>query len=92
MWSVDLGQLFELATKYYGTDWAAMFFTFAQLYLLGNGKRAGFIFGILATISWASFGIMAGSVANPIANFIFLVMNLRGLLKWKATETAPVRM
>ena len=86
MWGFELGQLFQLASKYYGTDWAAMCFTFGQLFLLGNGKRVGFVFGILATISWTAFGIMAGSIANPIANTIFLIMNVRGLLKWKEME------
>ena len=87
MWSAELNQFLELASKYYGTDWAAMCFTFIQLYLLGNGKRIGFVFGIFATLSWTAFGIMAGSIANPIANSIFLVMNIRGLLKWTEMET-----
>ncbi|MHA7901292.1 MAG: PnuC protein [Henriciella sp.] len=83
MWILEIDQVFEFAFKYYGTDWAAMCFTFGQLYFLGNGNRVGFVFGILATISWTAFGVMAGSIANPIANTIFLIMNVRGLLNWK---------
>ena len=90
MWDLELGQFFDLASKYYGTGWAAMCFTFGQLYLLGNGKRVGFVFGICATISWTAFGIMAGSIANPIANTIFLIMNIRGLLKWTKMDEAEV--
>ncbi|GAB5458154.1 MAG: hypothetical protein Hens3KO_11840 [Henriciella sp.] len=86
----DASNFFELASKYYGTDWAAMTFTFGQLYLLGNGKRIGFVFGIFATITWAAFGIMAGSIANPIANTVFLIMNIRGYVKWQNKEVRVV--
>ena len=86
MSGLGVANFFELASKYYGTDWAAMLFTFGQLYLLGNGKRSGFVFGIFATITWAAFGIMAGSIANPLANTVFLIMNIRGFVKWQNKE------
>jgi len=70
-------------TKFYGTDWAAMFFTFLQLFLLGSRNPLGFAFGICANVCWSAFGIMVGSVANPLANAVFLVLNIRGLLAWR---------
>lgn len=70
-------------SKFYGTDWAAMLFTFLQLYLLGNKRPAGFIFGMAANVSWSAFGLMVGSVANPLANVVFFFLNLRGLLQWR---------
>jgi len=76
----------ELLLKYYGLDWAAMGFTFLSLYRLGSGKRDGFIFGLLANVCWAAFGVMAESIANPIANAIFLSMNLRGYIRWRGSH------
>ncbi|MFG0299798.1 MAG: PnuC protein [Phycisphaerales bacterium JB047] len=73
----------DLLFKYYGLDWAAMAFTFLSLYRLGSGKRDGFIYGLLANVCWAAFGIMAESIANPLANAVFLAMNLRGYGRWR---------
>lgn len=70
-------------TDFYGSDWAAMVLTFLSIYYLGNSKRIGFIFGIGAGISWTVFGVLVGSIASPIANAIFIYLNLRGYLKWK---------
>jgi hypothetical protein len=77
-----MDKLFDLAGNYYGIDWAAMSMTFFSLYYLGGKKRYGFIFGIMANISWMIFGIMAGSIANPIANTVFIILNLRGFINW----------
>ncbi len=74
--------LIALLFKYYGTDWAAMIFTFINLYLLGNKNPKGFIFGFLSNICWAVFGLLAGSVANILANIVFFGMNVRGLYNW----------
>ena len=87
MWSCGAtSNLSDMLLKFYGTDWAAMMFTFIQLYLLGNQNPVGFIFGLLANLSWTVFGILAGSIANPLANVVFFTMNVRGLLKWYQTE------
>lgn len=86
----DLGNDFAIL-KFYGTDWAAMFFTFLQLYLLGNKNPLGFGFGLLANVCWTAFGLLAGSIANPLANVIFFGLNIKGLLNWrrmKAVEAA----
>ena len=64
---VDFSSEFAIF-KFYGTDWAAMFFTFLQLYLLGNKNPLGFGFGLLANICWTAFGLLAGSIANPLAS------------------------
>ncbi len=78
----EFDTMLDVVFKFYGADWAAMIFTFAQLHLLGSKKPTGFVFGLLANVSWTIFGIMAGSIANPLANLVFFVMNLRGLYKW----------
>ena len=57
--------------------------TFLTLYYLGEKRRFGFVFGIVASISWLIFGILVDSIANIIANVIFIALNLRGYLNWK---------
>ncbi len=73
----------DIVTGYYGVDWLAMTMTFSSLYLLGQKSRIGFVFGILANISWFTFGIMAHSIANSIANVIFVFLNIRGYRRWR---------
>ena len=73
----------DILFKYYGIDWTAMVMTCCFLYYVGEEKRSGFVFGILASIAWLAFGILAESIANVIANLIFITLNARGYLKWK---------
>ena len=76
-------RLMDILFKYYGIDWTAMVMTCCFLYYVGEEKRSGFVFGILASIAWLAFGILAESIANVIANLIFITLNARGYLKWK---------
>ena len=73
----------EIILKYQGIDWLAMTLTFLTLYYLGEKKRFGFIFGILASISWLAFGVLVDSIANIVANLIFTGLNLRCYVNWK---------
>ncbi|MBW2554931.1 MAG: nicotinamide mononucleotide transporter [Deltaproteobacteria bacterium] len=73
----------EILLKYHGIDWIAIIMTFLTLYYLGERRRFGFVFGIVASISWLIFGILVDSIANIIANVIFIALNLRGYLNWK---------
>ena len=73
----------EMLLKYHGVDWIAMVLTFLTLYYLGEKRRSGFVFGILASISWLIFGVLVHSIANIVANVIFIALNLRGYLNWK---------
>jgi len=73
----------EIIFKYHGIDWVAIIMTFLTLYYLGEKRRFGFVFGIVASISWLIFGILVDSIANIIANVIFIALNLRGYLNWK---------
>ena len=78
----------EVLLNYHGIDWIAMIMTFCSLYYLGEKKRCGFVFGIAASISWLTFGALAGSVANVVANIIFIILNIRGYLNWKGKSSA----
>lgn len=82
MFDFEQKELISVLFRYYGTDWAAMILTFAQLYYLGNKNPIGFLFGLLSNISWGLFGILAGSVANILANIVFFTMNVRGMYNW----------
>jgi nicotinamide riboside transporter PnuC len=73
----------EIIFKYHGIDWIAIIMTFLTLYYLGERRRFGFVFGIVASISWLIFGILVDSIANIVANIIFIALNLRGYLNWK---------
>lgn len=83
MYHREVGRLMDILFKYYGIDWTAMVMTFCFLYYVGEEKRSGFVFGILASIAWLTFGILAESIANVIANLIFITLNVRGYVKWK---------
>lgn len=74
--------MMEYFIKFYGVDWMAIGMTFLSLHYLGNKSRLGFVFGAAASLSWMVFGILAGSIASPIANMVFVYLNVRGLIKW----------
>jgi len=75
--------MIEHLIKFYGVDWLATGMTFLSLHYLGNKSKLGFIFGMIASLSWMVFGIIAGSIASPIANILFVYLNARGLVKWQ---------
>ncbi len=73
--------------KYFGVDWLAMLLTFAAIYLLGNKSRIGFPTMMCGNACWIAIGVFSGSIAMVLANFGFLVMNVRGWIKWSGQET-----
>ena len=77
--------------KYFGIDWAGLVLLFISTHLLGNKNRYGFIAGICSNICWILYGILAASVADPLANFIILFLNVHGFLLWgkKTKESFP---
>lgn len=68
--------------KYYGFDWVGMVANFASLWLLGDKKWYGFVFGALASFCWGVFSLFAGSWPSLIANVVFFFLNLINLWKW----------
>lgn len=79
--------LSDATFNYYGVDWLAMVSTFISLYLLGKKNRHGFLFGLLANFSWMTFGVMAQSLANVVANILFTGLNIRGYYNWGKTKS-----
>ena len=72
---------------FYGIDWLAMLLTFIAIWLIGNKSRMGFVVMIAGNLCWIVVGILSGSSAMWIANLVFVVMNVRAILKWRETAT-----
>jgi nicotinamide riboside transporter PnuC len=68
--------------KYYGIDWVAMTLSLYAVYLLGNRNKWGFVSFIISNALWVYVGYLTGSYAIAVGNFVFLLMNSRGYLKW----------
>jgi hypothetical protein len=73
-------------TQYYGSDWGGMFFTLLFLFLVGKKEKSAFIYGPAANLSWIIFAILAGSIANCIANLVFAYLNIRGYRAWSSMK------
>jgi hypothetical protein len=74
--------------NHYGLDWIAMGATFLAIYSLGNKQRGGFGLMMLGNLCWIGVGLSAASVAMSLANCVFLIMNLRGLVRWSGDAEA----
>lgn len=68
--------------QFYGIDWLATACGLLGVYLLGNKNKIGFVLFMLASMSWITFGVLTGSIAVIIGSSIFLMMHLRGFLRW----------
>ena len=68
--------------QHYGIDWLAGILTVWAIYLLGSKKRSGFAVMIAGNVSYMAFGIVAGSSGVIAANFVFLLLNIRGFISW----------
>ncbi len=74
--------------KYYGLDWLAMLLSLLAMILLGNKIKWGFVLFMLANITWILLGfLLLNSYAIALGNFIFLITNTRGFLKWNSEKT-----
>jgi hypothetical protein len=72
----------DLVLKYYAIDWVAMALSLYAVYLLGNKNKWGFVSFIISNTLWIVVGFMMESYAVSAGNFVFLLMNSRGLMKW----------
>jgi hypothetical protein len=71
--------------KYYGADWIAMVLSVASLWMLGSRKRSGFVMMAVGNAAWIIYGVMAKNLPVVISNAVFVVLNLRGYVKWLHT-------
>ncbi len=72
--------------QYYGIDWIATACGLTGVYLLGNKNKIGFVLFMMASLSWATFGVLTGSIPITIGSSIFFVMHLRGFINWFREE------
>jgi nicotinamide riboside transporter PnuC len=72
--------------RYYGFDWLGMFFAIISIYYLGKERKRGFLFGLAGNVSWMGFAILAESLANLLANLVYIGLNCRGFWNWKQKQ------
>lgn len=82
-------ELWSLLAKHHGLDWLAMALTFLSMWRLGDHKKDGFLWGVAATAAWTLFNLGVASVAGVVANIVFMALNLRGFLRWRAAPGDP---
>lgn len=73
--------------QYYGFDWLATLCNLAGMYLLGSRSKYGFVFGMLGSSSWLVVGFLINSFPLICGSAIFVVLHLRGLVKWLKQES-----
>ncbi len=79
----------ETLFKYYGLDWLAMLMNLLAVLQLGNKVKWGFVIFIGANLTWIiTAWVLLHSYAIVMGNFIFLVTNMRGFMKWKNQTVA----
>jgi hypothetical protein len=79
----------DVLWKYYGVDSLGTGLTLVSLWLLGNRRRSGFVYGLVSNLAWGSFGVMSDSVATVFANAVCFLLNLRGYLRWDHAAVIP---
>jgi hypothetical protein len=73
--------------QYKGVDWLGMIFAAVSLVYLGQHRKLGFVFGLACNVAWLVFGIMTESVANIMANVLYMGFNIRGWKRWKEDQS-----
>ena len=69
--------------KYYGIDWLIFLAVVIHLWLLGERKRAAFLFGMTSAMLGLIFSIQIDSIANGIAMVVYFCMHVRAYCKWR---------
>lgn len=72
--------------KYYGIDLLAAIMILSSIYYIGSKKRFGFILGMIANLSYLSFGFLTESTPVMFTNIILFMLNIRGYLNWKGKQ------
>jgi hypothetical protein len=69
--------------RYYFFDGLAILFTILQMVYLAKKQKIGFTYGIIGSLCWSIFGLLAHSYLSAAANLLFAFLNVRGLWKWE---------
>lgn len=68
--------------KYYCTDWITFLCNLIAIWLIGSGKKYGFLFGLVACATDLIFGFLTESWAIKTSAMLFMIFNLRAYYKW----------
>lgn len=82
------GEICFTAMSYYGLDWTGTVLGLISIYYLGRQRRIGFVFRIAASLFWIAFGVVAGTAAGVIANFVIILLSLHGFRRWGSSQNA----
>ncbi len=81
--------MIEMMGNHLGLDLVAVVLMFVSLWLLGNQRREGFIFGLLAALAFVAFNGMVDSFWGILGNLVLAGLNIRGWIRWQqAPSTA----
>ena len=81
--------MIEMMGNHLGLDLVAVVLMFISLWLLGNQRREGFIFGLLAALAFVAFNGMVDSFWGILGNLLLAGLNIRGWIRWQqAPSTA----
>lgn len=69
-------------TNFYGVDWAASAAQLISMEMLARKRRSGWVWKIVATLLWATFNIIVGSLPAAAMSLVYIIMNVRGYIKW----------
>lgn len=81
-----LNQVWHYLFLYRGIDWIIAAAVLVSVFLLGDKKKIGFIFGMLSSAFGIIFSLQIKSVANGLVSFILLILYLRGYIKWMLSK------
>lgn len=72
--------------KYYCTDWITFLCNLVAIWLIGSGKKYGFVFGMVACVADFAFGYFVESSAVMMSAVLFTLFNVRAYLRWRIIE------
>lgn len=81
----------DLFWQYYGLDSLGMLLSLLAMYMIGNQNRWGFVVFAVANVLWVYLGVyLMDSIGIAVGNLIFLIINVRGYLRWVGADTEPL--
>ena len=80
--------ILETLSQHYFIDLVAVICMFVSIWLLGNQKREGFVFGMIAAVAFIAFNGLVESIPGIVGNLVLLGLNIRGWNRWNPAGTA----
>ncbi len=78
----------DMFAQHYFIDLVAVVCMFVSIWLLGNQKREGFVFGMIAAVAFIAFNGLVESVPGIVGNLVLLALNIRGWNRWNPATPA----